>query len=93
VMERLKLAALTGDSMTQQPLIVTVGTEAWRTKESKVNEGVPAQWGDWGERARLWEAVTATALLESGADIVVLRHPGSVALVKRTVDKLMKGAA
>jgi acetyl-CoA decarbonylase/synthase complex subunit delta len=90
VMERLKLAALTGDAMTQQPLVVTAGAEAWRTKESKVSEGVPAQWGDWGRRARLWEAMTATALIESGANIVVLRHPGSVALVKQTVDKLMK---
>jgi acetyl-CoA decarbonylase/synthase complex subunit delta len=92
VMERLKLAALTGDSMTQQPMIVTVGYEAWRAKEAKVNEGVPAEWGDWQRRSALWETMTATALLESGANIVVLRHPDSVGQVRQTIDKLMLGA-
>ena len=33
VMERLRLAALMGDAMTQQPMICTVGEEAWRQKE------------------------------------------------------------
>ncbi|MBU0490324.1 MAG: acetyl-CoA decarbonylase/synthase complex subunit delta [Chloroflexi bacterium] len=90
VMERLRLAALMGDSMTQQPLICFVGHEAWRAKESKVGEGVPAAWGDWEQRARTWEIVTATSLLQSGADILVLRHPESVKVIKRTIDKLMK---
>ncbi len=89
VIERLKLAALTGDGMTQQPMIVTVGYEAWRAKESKVNEGVPPAWGDWERRSRLWETMTATALLEAGANIVVLRHPASVPVIKRTINKLM----
>ena len=39
VMERLRMAALTGDKMTQLPMIVTVGYEAWRQKESKVGDG------------------------------------------------------
>lgn len=91
VMERLRLAALTGDSMTQQPMICTVGEEAWRAKEAKVNTGVPAAWGDWKERSILWEVLTATTLIESGADIVVLRHPESIALVTKAIDQLMAG--
>ncbi len=59
VMERLRLAALQGDGMTQQPMIVTPGEEAWRTKEARAGEGVPATWGDWAERAVNWEAMTA----------------------------------
>jgi acetyl-CoA decarbonylase/synthase complex subunit delta len=47
VMERLRLAALQGDAMTQQPMIVTPGEEGWKVKEAKVGEGVPAAWGDW----------------------------------------------
>jgi acetyl-CoA decarbonylase/synthase complex subunit delta len=89
VMERLRVAALTGDSMTQQPMICTVGEEAWRAKESKVNEGVPAAWGDWAKRSTNWEVITATTLMHSGADIVVLRHPESIKLVKQTVADLM----
>jgi acetyl-CoA decarbonylase/synthase complex subunit delta len=89
VMERLRLAALQGDAMTQSPLIVTPGFEAWKTKESKVGEGVPAAWGDWLNRAIYWETLTAVTLLESGADIVVLRHPESVRQVKAAIDELM----
>jgi acetyl-CoA decarbonylase/synthase complex subunit delta len=91
VMERLRLAALQGDSMTQLPMLVTPNVEAWKTKESKVGEGVPDAWGDWQERAILWETLTATSLIESGADIIVLRHPTSVQLVKDAIHELMVG--
>lgn len=93
VMERLRLAALTGDAVLQQPMIVTVGYEAWRTKETRVNEGVPAEWGDWARRSLNWETTTAIALLEAGADILVLRHPESVAIIQDVITKLMSGAA
>ena len=89
VMERLRLAALQGDAMTQLPMIVTVGAETWKTKEAKVGEGVPAAWGDWAERGINWETMTAMTLLESGADIVVLRHPESVKRVKAAIAELM----
>ncbi len=89
VMERLRLAALQGDAMTQLPMIVSIGYETWKTKESKVGEGVPGEWGDWNARAINWEVTTAIALLESGADIVVLRHPESVKRVKAAIDELM----
>jgi acetyl-CoA decarbonylase/synthase complex subunit delta len=89
-MERLRLAALQGDSMTQQPMLVTPGEEAWRMKEAKVGADVPAAWGDWVERAITWETLTATTLLHSGADIVVLRHPESVSRVKAVIRELWK---
>ena len=89
VMERLRLAALQGDAMTQQPMLVTPGEEAWRTKESRVGEGVPEQWGNWAERAANWEVLTASTLIESGADIVVLRHPQSVERVRSMIGALL----
>lgn len=89
VMERLRLAALQGDAMTQLPMIVTPGFEAWKTKESKVGEGVPAAWGNWLNRALNWETLTAVSLLESGADIIVLRHPESVRRIKVAIAELM----
>ncbi len=89
VMERLRLAALQGDRMTQLPMIVTVGYEAWRQKESKVGEGVPEAWGDWKERAINWETVTAATLVESAADVVALRHPESVRRIRAMIDELM----
>jgi acetyl-CoA decarbonylase/synthase complex subunit delta len=92
VMERLRLAALQGDAMTQFPMIVTPGFEAWKTKEAKVGEGVPEAWGDWNARAIHWETLTAVALIESGADIVVVRHPESVRRVKEAINELMVAA-
>jgi acetyl-CoA decarbonylase/synthase complex subunit delta len=89
VMERLRLAALQGDGMTQQPMLVTPGEEAWRAKEARTEDGVPEAWGDWAERAVNWETLTASALVESGADILVLRHPESVKRVRAMIDALM----
>jgi CO dehydrogenase/CO-methylating acetyl-CoA synthase complex beta subunit/CO dehydrogenase/acetyl-CoA synthase delta subunit len=88
VMERLRLAALQGDSMTQMPMLVTPGEECWKAKESKVGEGVPEEWGDWLERAIAWEALTSVMLIESGANIVVLRHPESVRRTLEAIEEL-----
>ena len=92
VMERLRLAALMGDAMTQQPMICTVGEESWRQKESRVADGVPETWGDYATRAVAWEIATASALLHSGADILVLRHPTTIAQMQQSISELMKGA-
>jgi acetyl-CoA decarbonylase/synthase complex subunit delta len=88
VMERLRIAALQGDVMTQSPMLVTPGEEAWKAKEAKVGQGVPEEWGDWEERAINWETLTAIALIESGADVLVLRHPESVKRVKAAIADL-----
>lgn len=88
VMERLRIAALTGDGMTQQPMICFVGEESWRQKESRAVEGVPEEWGDIEKRGITWEIVTATALLESGADILVLRHPKTISVIRDTINRL-----
>jgi acetyl-CoA decarbonylase/synthase, CODH/ACS complex subunit delta len=93
VMERLRLAALQGDAMTQLPMIVTPGFEAWKAKESKVGQGVPEAWGDWAKRAVNWETLTAVTLIESGADIVVLRHPESIQRVRAAVQELSTAPA
>lgn len=91
-MERLRQAALQGDAMTQLPMLVTPGYEAWKTKEAKVNIGVPDGWGDWLERSINWETLTAMTLIEAGADIVVLRHAESVRRVKVAITDLMAAA-
>jgi acetyl-CoA decarbonylase/synthase complex subunit delta len=88
VMERLRLAALQGDSMTQMPMLVTPGEECWKAKESKVGEGVPEEWGNWEERAITWETLTSVMLIESGANIVVLRHPESVHRTHEAIEDL-----
>ncbi|MBI2954004.1 MAG: acetyl-CoA decarbonylase/synthase complex subunit delta [Chloroflexi bacterium] len=89
VMERLRLSALQGDGMTQMPTICTIGDEAWRAKEAKVSQGVPEVWGDFAKRGVVWETITATTLLNAGADILVLRHPQAVENVRKAIDQLI----
>ena len=89
VMERLRLAALQGDAMTQLPMLVNPGVETWKTKESKVGEGIPDEWGEWVERGVNWETLTAVSLIEAGADVVVLRHPESLKRVRAAIGELM----
>jgi acetyl-CoA decarbonylase/synthase complex subunit delta len=88
-MERLRLAALQGDGMTQFPMLLTIGAETWKTKEAKVGAGVPEAWGDWKTRAILWETTTATTLLEAGAAILVLRHPESLRQLRIAIHEMM----
>ncbi|MCX5657160.1 MAG: acetyl-CoA decarbonylase/synthase complex subunit delta [Candidatus Omnitrophica bacterium] len=89
IIERTRLAALGGDRMLSQPMISFVGQETWRTKEAKVGEHDAPSWGKQKERAILWEAATATAFLNAGADILVMNHPRAVKLVKETISELM----
>lgn len=92
VMERLRIAALQGDKMTQQPMLVTPGEETWKVKEAKVGDGVPEEWGDWERRAKEWEALTSITLLHSGADILVLRHPENLKRVRSVIASLLEPA-
>lgn len=88
IMERARLAALTGDKMMAMPFICYVGDEAWRAKEAKASIKEFPQWGSDFERGIVWEALTATTFLLSGADILVVRHPKTIQLVKDYIKKL-----
>lgn len=90
VMERIRLAGLSADKMLAQPFICLVGQEAWKAKEAKALESDQPAWGSEERRGAMWEITTAMALLMAGADILVMRHPEAVAVVKSQIDKLMK---
>jgi len=87
--ERSRIGALQGDKMLALPVLGTVGFEAWKAKEATVGEDEFPGWGDQAERGILWEATTGSVLLQSGLDILVMRHPEAVALVKKNLADLM----
>jgi len=89
ILERMRLGALSGDSMLAMPTIGIVGYEAWRSKEANAPQDQFPGWGDLEGRGILFESVTASALLQSGIHILVLRHPRSVEMVRRQVEELM----
>jgi len=91
VIERLKSAALQqNDDMTQMPIVSNLGKEAWRAKEAKTSTEEEPVWGDAAKRGVLWEAITAVSLLVAGADILIMRHPEAVKLVKRFINKFVE---
>ncbi|MDP3731683.1 MAG: acetyl-CoA decarbonylase/synthase complex subunit delta [Candidatus Omnitrophota bacterium] len=88
IMERARLAALSGDKMMACPFLCLVGQEAWRAKEAKASVSEFPEWGPETERGIIWEAITATALIHAGADILVMRHPKAIEKVNKYIENL-----
>ncbi|MFO7773349.1 MAG: acetyl-CoA decarbonylase/synthase complex subunit delta [Dehalococcoidia bacterium] len=77
LIERVKqIGIMTKDSMTMMPIIANLGAECWKTKQAKENK----------EQGLLWEGITALSLLLAGANILVLRHPQTLRLVRETME-------
>ena len=90
VMERMRMAALTQqDERLQFPLICNLAREVWKTKEAKMTAEEAPNMGDPEKRGILMEGVTAVAVLLAGADILVMRHPAAVKLVRETIREFM----
>jgi acetyl-CoA decarbonylase/synthase complex subunit delta len=89
-MERIKAAALSqNDTALQFPIITPVGAEAWSVKEAIVSEEDFPEWGPVEQRGIDMEVATAAAVLASGSDAVILRHPVSVKAITRFIAELM----
>ena len=86
IQERQRLAALGGDKMMAMPVICDVGYESWRVKEAKLTD--VSEWGQAKDRGPMWEATTAICLLQAGVDIIRMRHPRAVAIVKNFINQI-----
>jgi len=92
VMERLRMAALAQeDEKLQFPIINNIGNEVWKSKEAKMGAGEAPTLGDPGRRGIVMEAVAAVAYALAGSDLLILRHPESVKLVKNFLQLLDNG--
>lgn len=80
IMERARASALAGDKMLSMPFILFVGQEVWRIKEAKDSASLGIK----------WEIATASAMLQSGADILVMRHPLAAQATSKYIDMIMK---
>ena len=78
LIERVKqIGIITKDSMTMMPIIANLGDECWKTKQAKENK----------TQGLLWEGMTALSLYLAGANILVLRHPETLKLVRETLGR------
>ena len=94
VMERIRIAALTQqDDKLQSPMINNLGNEIWKCKEAAQDIDEAPTMGDPERRAILMEVTAAVCYLLAGSDIVILRHPESVRLVRSFIDLMMKGGS
>jgi acetyl-CoA decarbonylase/synthase complex subunit delta len=90
VMERDRMAALTQqDERLQFPILCNMAREVWKTKEAKTPTEEAPSLGDAKKRGILMEAATATMLLLAGADVLVMRHPEAIKLVREMISDLM----
>jgi acetyl-CoA decarbonylase/synthase complex subunit delta len=89
-MERLKIAALLqDDKMTQMPIINNIAAEIWKVKEVKESEKAYPEWGNLEERGINWETISAMCMLLSGSNIITMRHPKAVKLIKEIISELL----
>ncbi|NCO67477.1 MAG: acetyl-CoA decarbonylase/synthase complex subunit delta [Nitrospirae bacterium CG_4_10_14_0_8_um_filter_41_23] len=90
VMERIRLAALTQNDITMQPpMLGDIGMYVWKVKEAQASEADLPQWGSLEERGIAWEAVTATALIIAGVELLIMRHPKAVEAVEKVIEELV----
>ena len=88
VMERDRMAALTQqDERLQFPIICNLAKEVWKTKEAKAEDS--SLMGDAAKRGILMEAMTAQLLLLAGADVLIIRHPEAIKLVRGMIADFM----
>jgi acetyl-CoA decarbonylase/synthase complex subunit delta len=90
VMERDRMAALTQqDERLQFPIVCNMAKEVWKTKEAKTKMEDTPTLGDTKKRGILLEAVTAVMLLLAGADVLIMRHPEAIRLVREMISDFM----
>ena len=88
VMERMRMAALTQqDEKLQLPIICNVAKEVWKSKEVHLPDN-EAMMGDAKKRGIMLEAMSAMTLLMAGGDVMVMRHPEAIKLVKEMLADL-----
>lgn len=91
VMERIRLAALQqNDAMMQMPMLADVSEVTWKVKEARAGRDEQPSWGDPARRGPLWEAITASAYLMAGGDIIVVRHPKTMSILRKLLADLIQ---
>jgi acetyl-CoA decarbonylase/synthase complex subunit delta len=89
VMERMRMAGLAQqDDKLQFPIICNISKETWKTKEAKITPSEDPKMGDARRRGILLEAMSAMSLLLAGADVLVMRHPEAIRLIKEMIAEL-----
>ena len=86
-MEKIRSACFqTNDDKLNLPMIGNIGKEVWKIKEVKIDD---EKMGDTQTRGIFFEAMTAISFILAGADIVVIRHPKTLALLRGWLSRMV----
>ena len=89
-LDRVKAASLAqNDAQLQMPIVTPISPETWVVKEATAPEDENPGWGDVEERAIEMEVCTASACLIGGSNMVIMKHPASIATISQFIDSLM----
>ena len=89
-LDRVKDAALSqSDAMLQMPIITPVSADTWGVKEAIMPEADMPEGGSQEERGIEMEIVTAAAVLASGSDAVIMRHPEAIRTIAAMIGELV----
>ena len=76
------------DDKLQYPIICNIAKEVWKTKEVHIPTEENPRLGDIKKRGILMEAMSAMVLLLAGADIIIMRHPEAIKLIREMIAEL-----
>jgi acetyl-CoA decarbonylase/synthase complex subunit delta len=68
--------------------VCNLAKEVWKIKEAKMTQEEAPLLGEPLKRGVLLEAMTGLLFLLAGADILIMRHPDAIQLVKGFVGEL-----
>jgi len=88
IMERMRMAGLTQqDDKLQFPIICNIAKETWKSKEVRLPDN-ELMMGDAKKRGIMMEATSAMVLLLAGGDVMIMRHPEAIKLVREMMAEL-----
>ncbi len=77
------------DDKLQFPIICNLANEVWKTKEAHIPTKEAPALGNAKKRGILMEAISAMVLLLAGGDVIIMRHPEAIRLVREMIIELM----
>jgi len=84
----MRMAGLTQqDEKLQFPIICNIAREVWKTKEVHLADD-ELNMGDAAKRGILMEAMSAMVVLLAGADVLIMRHPEAIKLIRDMIAEL-----